>query len=389
MAKLKISAGNHVHGKVSLDGGSLTAIFALSYVLANFTSGKVTNVPRSKEFLDFVDLLLIKKVDISWDDEKTIRIRNTSITKEFALFDSKVNDKYALLLAAVLISKQQSCVLTSRQREIAKFYRKIGFKVDSLSKNIVVRCDRATSKPNLMDLKTASYYKQMAAYLIHKTFSDLIIRYDDNFTSKIGFLENLDTDTQKIEIKNPFSAVEFNVFVTLGATSITGLEIEGFDQKESLDRLIFFDKTCADYEVKERLKIWYSFANVKNLYDFSNVSANDLAYYLFILSVYIRTSCKVVVKNTTVLQKIVKELNIIGCKINVEVGKERDYIEIIVNNAEISMVGVTLCDAQWSGVLLVAAIICGGKVEVDSIEFLENVIPNLREKLSSVGVETL
>ncbi len=388
---IKIEGGEPVHGTVTLSGDPFSAVFLISKTIQFASKKKISNIPRVKFVLDFIDLVKELNVLVEWVNEDTIEVDSRQELKSNVNAVSEGNNlTYQRILIPALINQTDSCTISTLLKSEADFYKSLGLEYKTNAKNLEIKSSlEAFSSKYKERINTDAYNKDTIAARIMLAGMDphLDVVYDKS-DAIFEYLELEEADFIKIgSLKAAYSQIEFNFYASIAAFASTEVTIKNYDLSQSLNFLLHFNKIVGTYEVDDDLlKMWPESRDLEELYDLSDLPIDAVGYLTVILSLSISKSVQIVFDNSPEALELITDLNIFGCKLFLE---EKDSKSVLTVRPikSLARIKASISSFSWGGVIIFCAIISKGLNTVENPEHINHLVPYIFDNLNNLHVD--
>lgn len=387
---LKIRGGNPIYGKIELSGDPYSAIFLMASLVAQKKSGLIKNVPRAEYVNEFIRSAEHLNINIKWVSIDSVQVfHNENVLHDLSEFDQIHLEKFGMLFVSILLNAKGECLIPlSFMREDIKLMREIGIKVEMDDELAHFRTPLNISElaPKIVDVRRGDMIGGASKIILANAFFNLKVNYNKRDRRFLSLTESF-VLKDKAEIINVYSQKEFNFYAFLSLLPASEITIKNFDLSQSLAFLMALNKVGAFYEVVDnQIKLWYQgLSGTERLFDFRGLTTDALGYLFILLTYYAKQPAKILCDTLPNLSKVVTDLNIIGCRIDLKEVSE-GYVALLRPTQNLSAIKAITTDPEWGGVLLAAALVVRASNQISNVESFSNLMPYLLSNLENLHV---
>lgn len=315
---IDLVGGKPVFGEVVLSGDTDAAIVLVVKALFEQDEVLIDNVPRSINFINF--LKQIEKIGLKniWLDLDTVKIFiDKCINDDLGELNFEDRNINKLLIPLVLF-REANCFINDSERSEAKFFREIGFIVEVEAERIHIKVPNFLKDISEIQVVANDSFTYAARSFINNLFnSALVLRFEKNNF----FIDDLLQLTMNKKVYHcPFSISEFEFWASLVLLTNGELTVYNFDASLFTNFLSVLTRMGLNYEVQSnKVKLWTEQNRLVEYYDFTGFEVDEICTFIIILNKRNSTSkgITVLVRKTTLLLSLIKDLNILGLDINI------------------------------------------------------------------------
>ena len=383
---IKIKGHSILNGNVYLSGDPLSSIFYICLVLFNQQKAKIRNVPRCKLLLDFLSSIEKLGITVTWEAESVIMVDGTVELREnlVGLYEGSEYG-FAQILIPIMLRRNRECEVHPELRTEVKFFRELGISVKSNYNifNLKLPLDVNFDIKKNFNLIHGDPYLIASRLFTSYLFKNLSIDYDTN-DSRFNFYN----DGDLVEYKVSYNQPEFNLYASIAGFSNGEISLHNFDLSESLNFLLSIDSIGFRYEViSDAIKIWYVGVSENRTFDWSSQSFNSIAHLILLLAKTTKKTTKIITVSYLNLDTLITDLNIMGCRIEVEDGKKGFSLIIIKPPSAFSSVKNEVSDLSIGSAVLSFACCYSGNSKISGFDVISNYIPYLVDNLKSLNID--
>lgn len=387
---LKVRGGNPIYGKIELSGDPYSAIFLMASFIAQKKSGTIRNVPRAEYVNQFIHTAELFNIDIKWTSIDSVQVVHTeNIKTDLTVLDQLHLDKFGMLFVSIFLNVEGECrIPLNFMRSDLKLMREIGVKVELENEAVHFRTpiNIAELATKVVEVRRGDMIGGASKLLLGHTFTNLKVNYNKRDRRFLVLTESFSIKNNS-EIFNVYSQKEFNFYAFLSLLPSSEISIKNFDLSQSLAFLMAIREVGGLYEVQDnQIKLWYQGeSSNKDIFDFRGLTTDALGYLFILATYYSERPIKILSDKLPALPKLVTDLNIIGCRIDMNEVPE-GHVILIRPTQNLNTVKAIITEPEWGGVLLAAALVVKANNTVNNVESFSNLMPYLLSNLESLQV---
>lgn len=390
---LNITNQKPIMGTVRMSGDSVSSLITIISGFFISDTVKVKNVPRSSFMLRALEILEELGIKHRWDDlDKLTCLVNGNLRSDLTNIDRFSIFNITKLLIPLMLYRESKCVIGLIDLSEAKFYKNNGFIVSQIEKKFVI------SVPNFLPIITNvksdhdDVLDQASKLFLNYIYEDSIkIDFDNNNLTLKKCLEIKDKSANyENQIRINSNIDEFAFYSTLVAISRGEAVFENVLITEVLEFLILLEKLGVKYEYySDKLKIWATDFYFENYYDLTGIQSSVIGYFLIMIFRHNHNkNIKVLVKRTPTMNKIIRDLNILGLEVSSRNINEDTNYELLNLKIIKTIVAIKtpILDEVTGGLIICAAVAFTGNHKINDISNFAKNYPYLNDNLSLLQI---
>jgi len=389
MKNIKIQSNKPIYGEIELSGDPIDSIVLATFAIFSKVPVEIKNVPRCIKVLKYFELLRAIKVDVEWINSDTVRV----FVKEQLEIDLSglINPDNHLeigLMIPALLFRSKECILTSSMRGELKFYREMGIEVNTSYNRYHLKLPLSNSAVSQKRINLNKSHDLLLAsrLFFQRIYPSLSVVYQET-SSLLSCLDfQISPEVEKSYLVG-HNKLEFRMFVAAAIVSKGEISLSSFNLADSLEYLLELEKIGCSYEVtKNKIKIWYETKKLSQFYDFSGHEFSEIGYFALILSLFSKNTTQILCVSDEIIENIVKDLNIIGCRIDSQ--SQADYKVLNIKpRITIAIFKTEVVSANLAGILFAAALSVKGTSIIRNFDILEDYVNFISEKFKKLHID--
>ena len=385
--RLLIHGGWPAHGEVTLTGDTYSAIVKICIACLNGGETVIENVPRSKLLLNFLNFAISIGVGAKWVNVDALLINAdwSSISNDISKKDLTDLHIYEVFLCIVLAKKFSVKVSLATRKRLLR-YKKLGFQMEYSEDNYyLITCPLEFPSQRVnVNCRQRDFFTTLSYAIIKNLYTMVNINFENNYSPIRDVLGYSAVNSKKLIVDaNRF---ELSFYASLALLTDGEITIKNADLSKSLGFLLDLREIGLDYDVKKNtVRVWQEQRVQKDFYNYYTSEVDELGYLLIIHSVIGSKKIKLIGYNSYGHREMLKNLNIMGCKIDYEEFGNKLYISISPSILRTSR--SFLDESGLAGVVIFASLVYQGNSIINNIDKIEHVLPDISDNLSSLKLK--
>lgn len=385
---IRIVGGKPVYGLVELSGDPVLALSLLIEGTFHENNFELTNVPRSKLFLSFLECVKSIGIGINWSNLTNLIVDCNKVTSDITAISNITGFNLAKIFIPLILFRNSE-VKTKLDIEIANLYKSLGFIVEKNSSDVMtIKVPNFIPEINKYHVNSNDLFDILSIVYINHIFSDMIKITHNNIDNRVLALQSADF---KSKVRVPNNIDEFRLFASICVATYGELNFRNFDLSSILSTLISFEKFGGMYEInKDDLRFWCTKKNIDSFYDLSGIDELGVGYEITLLNKFLSNRhVKMVAKSSILLNDIVTNLNILGSAILIKSNNMQiDYQVLQLKGFKPSHpLKINITNPIIGGIFLSLAISNEGAHKITGLDKYISMNTYIMDNLKSIGCE--